>query len=62
MAAIYIPWECVTDGKTKVGGNFQPNIEALLNDGMTVEVELPAGGGTKKFTRADDFTDWFQKT
>ncbi len=43
---ISVPWECVTDGRTRQGANLKHHLEALLNSGFRLDVETPEGERT----------------
>jgi hypothetical protein len=54
---IHVSWECVTDGKTIEGANFQYNMGKLLDDGYQLDIDTPAG--KRSFTSKEMFDEWF---
>jgi len=57
MHKIYVSWECVTDGKTRVGANFKYLMEQLLAGGYQLDIETP--NGKQSFTSEEAFGTWF---
>lgn len=56
---ISVPWEYVTDGKTREGSNFSHLMQQLLADGYPLDIALPNGGGLRTFTDGTNFRNWF---
>lgn len=57
MLNVQVSWECVTDGKTRVGANFKFLMEQLLDEGYQLDIDTP----TEKqlFTSKQAFDAWF---
>ncbi|MCX6064863.1 MAG: hypothetical protein NT121_03800 [Chloroflexi bacterium] len=57
---IHISADCVSDAKSKMGGNFKSCICGLLDEEYLVEIEITSG--TQKFTTAKEFDEWFDSS
>lgn len=57
MLNIHVSWECVTDGKTRVGANFKYLMEQLLAGGYQLDIDTPRG--KQSFTSEEEFGTWF---
>lgn len=58
ISNISVPWECVCDGKTKVGQRFSVIMDQLLDAGYPLDIETPSGKRT--FTTIAEFSAWFE--
>jgi len=57
MLNIHVSWECVIDGKTRVGANFKYLMEQLLAGGYQLDIETP--NGKQSFNSEKEFGTWF---
>ena len=54
---ISVPWEIVTDGKSRQGSMLPHYMRGLLDAGYGLNVQTPEG--TKTFTDSGEFGAWF---
>ena len=59
MRSIEVPWECVSDGKTRQGANLGHLLEQLLSSGYSLDVEMPSGAERTVFKTVEEFRTWF---
>lgn len=57
MLNVDVSWECVTDGKTRVGANFKHLMEQLLDEGY--QLDIATLSGKRSFTSKQEFVAWF---
>jgi hypothetical protein len=54
---IWVPWQVVTDGRTRAGQGFRNHMKDLLDAGYPLDFQTPEG--TKSFLTAGEFESWF---
>lgn len=57
---VFVSAQCLSDARSRVGGNFATGIATILDDGYPVAIDT--GSGQKEFADSEEFLSWFHPT